>query len=241
MFGDGSITYSNDLGNTWSTLNTPDFPPYWPWVFSLAIHPEGDLFAGFYGCGLWRWSFTTQEWTSLYYPVVTPNDILFIGNNKIFVGLEQDPNGFDGVLYSEDGGQNFELLVSGMNGGNGASIGYLFRNPNNYIYALGWGFYRSTIPVFTEIEKYPAQNISLNAINTPNPFNSFTQITWIKSNCLEVIIMIVSVASGDAVYKDKIINTGNFLFHANDLEPGVYYYSILDGNNIYSGKMVLIK
>jgi hypothetical protein len=131
--------------------------------------------------------------------------------------------------------------VDAMNNGNGTSIEYLYRNPENVIYALGWGFYRSTIPVFTEIENYPEQNNSITALNAPNPFNSFTQITWNKTDSKEIIISIISAASSSIVFKERIINTGNFLFRASDLMPGIYYYSISDENKLYSGKMVLLK
>jgi hypothetical protein len=241
VFGEGSIWFSNDLGEIWTNIETPEFSPYWPWIFSLAVHPQGDLFVGFYGQGLYRYSFTTLEWALLTNPLVTPDDILLVGNYKIFIGLFQDPNGYVGIAYSNDGGQTFEALNSGMNGGNGTSISYLLRNPDNIIYAKGNGLFRSTIPVLTEIENYQAQNKTNTAINKPNPFYSFTHITWGKTNSPEIILTIISVSSGDVIFKGKIVNTGNFLFHANDLEPGVYYYSILDGNNIYSGKMVLIK
>jgi photosystem II stability/assembly factor-like uncharacterized protein len=242
MFGAGSITYSTDLGNTWSTLSTPEFPPYWPWVFSLANHPMGDLFAGFYGQGLYRYNFTTQQWTALYYPWVSPDDILFVGDNKIFVGLEQDPNGpiYDGVIYSEDGGQGFELLISGMNGGNGASIGYLFRNPNNFIYACGWGFYRSSIPVLTDLDKYLLTE-TIRASNTPNPFKFKTVIQWNNTPKEVSIELIILGNSGKIILKEKIMNSGSYLFQSGDIEPGVYYYSIIGKLASYSGKMVLIK
>ncbi len=237
MFGEGSIWFTIDLGETWTKLGTPDFSPYWPWIFSLAVHPQCDLFTGFYGQGLYRYNFTTQQWTALYYPWVTPDDILFIGDNKIFVGLYQDPNGGAGVIYSEDGGQNFTTLNSGINGGNGGSIGYLFRHPNNLIFALGWGFYKSTVPVFTDVNDN-VETETIRSLNYPNPFNSKTIISWDNSGKEMYMSLVVIDANGKTIMNNKIQNTGSYIFQNNNLESGIYYYSLVGKQNIYSGKMI---
>lgn len=240
MFGEGSIWFTIDLGETWTEIGTPDFPPYWPWIFSLAVHLQGDLFAGFYGQGLYRYNFTTQQWTALYYPWVTPDDILFIGDNKIFVGLEQDPNGTDGVIYSEDGGQSFEMLNSGMNGGNGTSISYLFHNQDNFIYAFGWGFYKSIEPVFTGVEEQSIPEV-VQSLNYPNPFADKTTLCWDNSTEDEYVFLQIVDNMSKIILKDHIKNTGRYLFDNNAIDNGAYYFSIFGKNNIYSGKMVLIK
>jgi photosystem II stability/assembly factor-like uncharacterized protein len=119
-FGDGSILYTTDLGETWTNFETPYIPePYWTLIYSLAFHPQGDLFAGFFGWGLYRYNFATQQWISLYISSITPDEILFVGSNKVFVGLFYQPSGYKGIIYSEDGGQNFEPLNTGMNAKSG--------------------------------------------------------------------------------------------------------------------------
>ncbi|MFU8844194.1 MAG: T9SS type A sorting domain-containing protein [Bacteroidales bacterium] len=240
MFGHGSITYSTDLGETWSKLDTPDFTPFWPWLFSLAIHPEGDLFAGFYGQGLYRYSFTTQDWTPLYYPWVTPDDILIIGSDKIFVGFFQDPNGYVGIAYSDDGGQIFEPLNSGMNGGNGTSIGSLLHHPNNLIYAEGLGFYRSVEPVTTGM-KEPTLTQVLQTFNYPNPFSTKTLIQWNNFTGNENVMLVISDATGKPIFNKEVENSGKFIFQNLNFLTGVFYYSVIGKDHLYSGKMVLIK
>ncbi|MCD4791296.1 MAG: T9SS type A sorting domain-containing protein [Bacteroidales bacterium] len=237
IFGSGSIWFTTDLGEIWTEL---DSPCTYTQVFSLAFHPQGDLFAGFYGEGLYRYNFATQQWTALYYPVVTPDDILFIGDNKIFVGLEEHPNGFPGIIYSEDGGQNFEMLNSGINGGNGTSISYLIHHPNNFIYAFGWGFYRSVEPVFTGLNDH-AKTETFHTSNSPNPFTDKTVIQWDNSGKEEYVYLVVTDASGKIFINEKIRNTSSYIFHNNSLIPGIFFYSIVGKDNTYSGKMVLIK
>ncbi|MCD4683436.1 MAG: T9SS type A sorting domain-containing protein [Bacteroidales bacterium] len=240
MFGEGSIWFTTDLGESWTEISIPDFSPYWGWIYSLAVHPQGDLFAGFYGQGMYCYSFFTQQWDLLTNPWVTPDDILFIGENKIFVGIEQDPNGYDGVIYSEDGGQNFELLVSGMNSGNGTSISNLFHHPNNLIYAEGFGFYRSTLPVYTDINN-DVKDETINTLNYPNPFTDKTMINWSAMGKDKFVNITIMNSSGNVILGDKVENTGCYKFKAYNIDSGIYYYSIIEGNNIHSGKMVLIK
>ncbi|MEZ5195658.1 MAG: T9SS type A sorting domain-containing protein [Bacteroidales bacterium] len=131
-------------------------------------------------------------------------------------------------------------MNSGMNSGNGTSIGYLFHNPNKYIYAFGWGFYRSIIPVLTTVENNLSP-VLIKSMNIPNPFKIETLIKWDNSNIEELVCIIVISSSGEIIVRDKISNTGSYLFHADHLMPGIYYYSVIANNNIYSGKMVLIK
>jgi hypothetical protein len=241
FFGNGSIWYTIDLGDTWINFEPPDIPaPYWTLVYSLAFHPQGDLFAGFFGWGLYRYNFTNQQWTPLYYPVVTPDAILFVGNNKVFVGLFYQPNGFDGIIYSEDGGQNFEPLNSGMNGGNGTSIGFLFRHPNNLIYAEGLGFYRSIEPVTTGMKEQTLTQV-LQTINYPNPFSNKTLIQWNNSTGDEYVKLMITDATGKTIFNKEIENTGKYIFQNKQFITGVLYFSIVNNDHIYSGKMVLIK
>ncbi len=237
IFGQGSIWFTTDLGDTWTELNSPC---NYTQVFSLACHPQGDLFAGFHGEGLYRYNFASQQWTALYNPWVTPRDILIIGDNKIFVGLEQDPNGGKGVIYSEDGGLNFIQLNSGINGGNGSSVGDLIQHPNNFIYVFAEGFYRSTIPVFTDVNDN-VETETIRSLNYPNPFKDKTIIHWDNPEKDEFVNFVVTDAAGKTILNKQIENSGSYIFKNNLLEPGIFVYAIVGKNNIYLGKMVLVK
>lgn len=234
VFGQGSISFTTNLGETWTELDSPCNNTQ---VYSLAIHPQGDLFAGFHGEGLYRYNFTNQQWTALYNPWVTPRDILIIGDNKIFVGLEQDPNGGKGVIYSEDGGLNFIPLNSGINGGNGSSVGDLIQHPNNFIYVFAEGFYRSTIPVFTGENDYPVTETAV-ILNYPNPFINNTVINWDNHGKENFVSLVVTDANGKIIIKNEIENTGEYFFQNNNLKPGIFFYSLAGKKSIYSGKMI---
>ncbi len=234
IFGQGSIAFSTDLGET---LNVLDSPCNYTQVFSLAFHPQGDLFAGFHSEGLYRYNLTNQQWTALYYPWISPDDILFIGDNKIFVGL--GPDGYGGIIYSEDGGQNFITLNSGINGGNGTSISYLFHHPNNKIYAEGLGFYQSVEPVFTGVEEQSIPEV-VQSLNYPNPFTNKTVINWSISGTDKFVNLIIVNSSGKTILNEKIENTGEYFFQNNNLKPGIFFYSLAGKKSTYSGKMMLI-
>ncbi|MBC8488386.1 MAG: T9SS type A sorting domain-containing protein [Bacteroidetes bacterium] len=235
IFGQGSITFTTDLGETWTEL---DSPCNYTQVFSLAIKPQGDLFAGFHSEGLYRYNFMNQQWTALYYPWVSPDDILFIGDYKIFVGL--GPDGYGGVIYSEDGGLSFNSLNSGINGGNGTSISYLFQHPNNFIYAEGLGFYRSVLPVYTDVKNVEFSETEQTS-NAPNPFTNKTVIQWNNSEKDKYVNLVIINSSGNSILNEKIENTGEYFFQNNNLKPGIFFYSLAGKKSIYSGKMVLIK
>lgn len=232
IFGPSGIYVSLDLGNTWEPVNFPGSD-----VYALAFHPLGDLFVGCLGYGLYRYNFISGQWSHDNFNV-TPDDILFVGNDKIYLGCNGAPLTMPGILYSDDGGQNYSILNSGMNGGDGAYINQLNRHPNNYIYAQSLNLYRSVEPVITSINN--SYKI-FTAANFPNPFSFETNIRWDKSEKDEFVNLIITAVSGKSIMNEKIKNTGNYLFKSNFLNPGIYYYAIVSTNKTFSGKMVLVK
>ncbi|MBC8485468.1 MAG: hypothetical protein H8D45_05450 [Bacteroidetes bacterium] len=234
MFGPSGIYHSTDMGDSWEAVDFPGND-----VFSLAFHPQGDLFAGCVGDGLYRYNFNTQQWTQLLY-WITPDDILFVGNDIIYLGCNGDPNFMPGVLYSEDNGQNFEWLNSGMNGGNGADIEKFSRHPNDYIFAQGYSLYISFEPVFTDIEHFwKSGNRKIK--NSPNPFSDYTIIAWDVVYQDKYVQLIITDTKGKIVYNKYIENSGNYTYNNVLKVTGIFFYSIIGKDNIYSGKMVLVK
>ncbi|MCF8369091.1 MAG: T9SS type A sorting domain-containing protein [Bacteroidales bacterium] len=237
FFGVGSIWYTTDMGDTWTMMDTPCI---YNDAFALAFHPQGDLFVGFFGEGLYRYNFSTLEWTAMYYPVVSPNTILFVGNNKIFAGLDDYPNYFPGIIYSDDGGQNFEMLNSGINNGNGVTIYNLFHHPDNLVYTQGLGVYRSIQPVFTGTKEQSLPQI-VQSFNYPNPFKDKTSLTWDNSTDDEFVKISLIDEMGKILFQKNVKNSGRYSIDLTSIDRGVYFYSISEKSQIHTGKMVLVK
>jgi len=231
IFGAGGIYKTTDLGNSWEEI---DYPGYQ--ARSLAFHPSGDLFAGSVSQGLFRYNFNTQQWTQ---PVnwVDIEDIFFIGYDKIFLGCLDSPNFLPGVLFSNDGGQSFDWLNSGL-WNNGVDIYNIIRHPDGFIYANSLTLYRSVEPVLTNIEHIYKLAI---ATNYPNPFTDFTTIQWDNSGQDKYIKLIITDVSGNIIHTKVIENKGYFIYNNILSKPGILFYSVVGKNNTYSGKMVLVK
>ncbi len=234
MFGTSGIYRSIDMGNNWEPVDFPGED-----VYSIGVHPNGDIFAGCLGDGLYRYYQNTGQWTHELYNV-TPDDILFVGNDIIYLGCNGQPLTMPGILYSDDGGQNYNWLNSGINGGNGISINYLIRHPNCYVYTEGLGFYRSVEPVFTGLNNHAGTEIIITS-NYPNPFRDKTVIRWDNSDKDKYVNLVVLIATGKIIMNRKIMNTGSYIFKNDFLESGIFFYSIVGKNNIYSGRMVFVK
>jgi len=232
--GDEGLYRSTDAGDTWEEVDFPGGD-----VFSIAFHPGGDLFVGCLGDGLYRYHQNIEQWTHDLYNV-TPDDILFVGNNKVFLGCNDTQMSMEGILYSDDGGQNYDWLNGGMNSGNGASIEKLIRTTDNNIYAQSFTLYRSNMPVITNMNNYNI-NECPNAFNYPNPFTDETILHW---NILfqDLFIRMIITNTRGKIIENKIIeNNGFYSYQSKGQDHGILYYSIKGANTILSGKMVLIK
>ena len=77
--------------------------------------------------------------------------------------------------------------------------------------------------------------------NFPNPFNKTTNIQF-NSDAAETMNLSVSNMIGKVVYSSKIqVNKGENIvnFSADQLTPGVYFYTIGDGKNSVTRRMVI--
>jgi WD40 repeat protein len=234
MFGTSGIYRSTDLGETWESVYFPSED-----VYSIAFHPDGDLLVGCLGNGLYRYHQNTGQWTHDLFNV-TPDDVLFVGNNEIFLGCNGQPLSMEGILYSNDGGQNYDWLNTGMDGGSGAPINKMIRTIEGYIYAQSFVLFRSTLPVITNMN-FNKIIESFKAFNYPNPFKSKTIIKWSINVQDQFIQLIIRDARGYIIENVILENNGFYNFQNMSLEPGILYYSIIGTHSSHSGKMVLIK
>lgn len=235
-YGPGSIYYSNNSGISWSKHVSPC---EYLQVYALALHPSGELWAGCLAEGVYRYNFVSGQWTHDFLNV-TPDDILFIGNNVIYLGCSNYTLTMSGILYSDDGGQSYTVLNNGMNGGAGDNIKHLIKHPSQHIYAQGVFLHRSTEPLMTSTEDH-FQQVTMNACNYPNPFAGYTKIFWNKKEGSGHVELVVTSLEGRLISRESIQNTGSHVFQNNNLQPGVYCYWIASGNLYCTGKMILYK
>ena len=222
MFTSDGLYVTHDFGESWEAIDFPGAA-----VYSVAVHPSGDIFVGCLGNGLYRYYHNAGQWVHEFFNV-TPDDILFVGNDKIFIGLNGSPISMYGIFYSDDGGIIYEWLNSGMNGGDGTVINYLFRHPNNKIYAEGAGLYRSVEPVYTNLYDNKKTEI-IFTYNFPNPVTNITTFIITTSSGIvgDAVIKIFNT-QGQLIEKIKtgITLTGEtkINYNAGHLPAGAYYY-----------------
>lgn len=143
-----------------------------------------------------------------------------------------------GVLYSEDGGENYEWLNSGME--HPANVEEFLVSPSGYIYIQCHGLLRSTEPVITGINQ-PYYSLTEQSVNIPNPFTDITTITWKPDTKDNNVSLKIWDIKGEVVLSTEINNNGKYIVYGSSLKPGVYLYILTGKNTFYSGKMVLVK
>jgi len=86
---------------------------------------------------------------------------------------------------------------------------------------------------------------AVQVFNYPNPFNEKTVIRYYLPRNSDVELTITNI---QGVVLEEIINknnqtrgTHNFDFNANHLPSGVYLYQLVINNEIFTGKMILLK
>ncbi len=93
-------------------------------------------------------------------------------------------------------------------------------------------------------DEFLANSVVL-AQNYPNPFNPVTKINYeLRITNYESAAIVVYNSAGQQVWSQNLLTdlTGSVLFDGSRFNSGVYYYSILlDGKNVQTKSMVLIK
>ncbi|HPE56325.1 MAG TPA: T9SS type A sorting domain-containing protein [Bacteroidales bacterium] len=231
IFGPSGLYRSTDIGDTWESVESPTQS-----IFGLGFHPNGKLFVGGLGTGLYRYDASTQNWFHDLYNI-TPQAFQFIGNDTIMFGCNYSPNFMPGVMISTNGGQNYEWLNSGM--GDGTPIEYFEIDDKGYIFGQGSWLFRSTEQIVTNLGEH-YDHRSLLVSNYPNPFSENTIIKWPFNPEDEFIQFNIFNSSGQHVKESKIKNSGEVLLNGHSFPPGIYYIQITDSHKYFTGKMVKV-
>lgn len=178
------------------------------------------------------------------YPFISGYDeegIGFISNNVGWIG------GWSGMSYiTTDGGNtwNLDSNFGVMTIGQFSPAPYInrFRRfSDTLMYAGGNTVYKLNTKL-TGINEIKARKMSIS--NYPNPFNNTTTISYILARPCTNVTLEVSDATGKKILFKNLgfKNVGQNVYDFNDnLQPGVYYYTISTSDMIVSKKMVVVK
>ncbi len=77
----------------------------------------------------------------------------------------------------------------------------------------------------------------------PNPFNSVCHINLFLSKPCQVVFEVFDIIGKRIFEKTKLCNSGAYVieFRALDLESGAYFYRITMDEQVFSGKILLLK
>jgi hypothetical protein len=225
----GGVYKSYDQGETWTY---PDLPNHF--VRAMAVDSEGRIFVGtcghyYNGTGqIYRSEDNGNSW-QLVANGVYVFSMAINSEDDIFVGLDQDYDGYPSVFVSQDHGTTWDSLEGGYSGGD---VYDLAITPDGYVYlATRTGVYRS-INSTTGIADEESSVLIKNCVlfqNYPNPFNNETKIHFSLDSSSEVELNIYN-GKGEMVESlvkgryERGIHSVNY--RTDGLTSGVYYYEL---------------
>ena len=226
--GCGRVYRSADLGNTWQIFGLCNH------FFSLAIDNSGNIYVG--GEGLFRYDYIYQVWEQLLPGGYAPYDILITPDNVIYIACTAENGaGLGGVYFSENGGQAFTLINSGLNYPNMRRItldlaGRLLTN--------SYDVFRSYDTIVTSIRELSFNESSFLKCY-PNPFSDVINITLEKSIPGNGDILLnVYDSFGRLVFNSPMITGVPFKWEPNNLNPGLYYIVAYNSKQRYTAKII---
>ncbi len=81
--------------------------------------------------------------------------------------------------------------------------------------------------------------------NYPNPFNPSTRISFMLPKTEAVTLIVTNILGQEVsrLFDNDVLGAGmhNAVFNGDNLSSGVYFYSIIAGNNVLSKSMILLK
>lgn len=224
------LYYSIDDGKQW--LPVPEFDGYK--IDHFVLNSKNDLF--FVVNGTDSKAGVYKNFKKYYYDVLPISALTVNRNDDVFIGTSIRGRG---VFYTNDDGNNWTEFYNGLDS---AEITALVADTSGIIFAgtNRQGIYKRQISA-TGIKETVFKDV-LSVF--PNPFSDRTTIKYTVESANNIKLMIYN-SLGQKI--KELVNeykpAGNYeaVLNSNSLSSGIYYYILQSGNNIQSGKLVMIK
>lgn len=225
MYADcGKLWRSLDTGLTWEEIGGCNY------YECIAIDSSGKILTG--GEGLYRYDPATEVWEQLLPSFYSPDDIIIAPNQNIYIGCYRTGISIGGVLVSEDNGETFTAVNSGMDW-----IDVKRLKPDNIgrLLAVNGKVLRSNDTLITHA--FPTSLIKDNhLIIYPNPVGSYFTIQSPEFNGNEYVVSIYSI-SGVKLFEEYLANDKRVMVPTG-LSSGIYLVSIKGKNHHSVGKVI---
>jgi photosystem II stability/assembly factor-like uncharacterized protein len=227
----GGVYKSNDDGITWEYVGLINHQ-----VMALAVNSNDDVFTG-------DWYTMNNEYPGIYaqyhginefellLPVYQATDIVINNDNHIYVAANES------VLQSSDNGVTFEYINDALS----HFIEILYLDDQEYLYgANGNQIVKSIQPTITSIASYDSIGLSHNVILFPNPVINILNVELLNrkesTNCKTVCIY--DLCGNQCINRTMNITDNHIQIDVSNLKTGIYFISILEGNNKLNSKFI---
>jgi hypothetical protein len=254
-FQSGGAYRSTDNGNSWTAINSGlSSDP-----LSFAINSDGYIFAGTYGCGVFR---SVESTIPVELISFTANVIENRVRLEWSTATETNNQGFE-IQRSKEGVEYFTAAFVNGNGTTTERQNYSYAdwnlNDGKYFYRLKQVDYDGSYEYSEVVQvELAALNSYLLEQNYPNPFNPATTIGFGIQNKSNVKITVLNVIGEEVAvilneekepgYHQVVFNADNLPDGKAGLPSGVYFYRIKAtpsggqaGDFVQTKKMVLLK
>lgn len=157
--------------------------------------------------------------------------VLYKSNNDSLVILNKIlPAGYHNVILNDFSDLQRNTLLK-----------CVFKDQRGYIFTKGNILIDNTVGVDNKTDIIP--NFILLQ-NYPNPFNPSTTIEYTidKPNDVRIVIYdMLGIEVKTIVNEFKYPGNYRVLFNASNLSSGIYFYQLINGNNIKTKSMILLK
>jgi photosystem II stability/assembly factor-like uncharacterized protein len=228
----GIVYSSNDLGNTWEVFcygATPD-------IMSLAFDNQGRLIRGEGAVGIYRYDFNNMSWTHIQLFHNSPNDILVVPNDSIFIACAYEYPNNDGVLISHDGGETYSYNNTGLFPSGNDVTKFATDTFGRILLLDESALFRSENIIFTGLQN--PKEVSPEYSIYPNPFDKYVNIVTLSNQKREMVDISILNVAGDCVYHVNTFWGAYIKWEPADLPKGLYIVKIVCNNSMSNIKLL---